>query len=335
MNFYETHYQEYINKYRECNFHPELTNTINNIPHNLSDMCNQIIYGPIGCGKYTQCLAILEKFSPSRLKYDKKITVQTDKQKYVYHISDIHYEIDMSLLGCNSKIIWHEIFLQIVDIVSVCNSKQGIIVCKNFHLIHTELLDIFYSYLQQYNHPHVSIKIKFIIITDNISFIPNNILTSCNIISVGRPRKEDVILGINHTQNTTTILDTININHITNLKEVYSFDKTESIDKLPVDIFNVICDNIIADMVNHTKKSTANFRDTIYDILVYNLDVHECIWYILSHFIYTGELSNSDITDMIAKTFIFFKNYNNNYRPIYHLESILFYFISKIYKYEL
>jgi hypothetical protein len=335
MNFYETHYQDYINKSREYNLHPELTNIIDNIPHNFSDMCNQIIYGPSGCGKYTQCLKIMEKFSPSRLKYDKKLTVQTDKQKYVYHISDIHYEIDMSLLGCNSKIIWHEIFLQIVDIVSVCNSKQGIILCKNFHLIHTELLDIFYSYLQQYNHPNISIKIKFIIITDNISFIPNNILTSCNIISIGRPRKEDIISRINTNLNTISILSQIDINHITNLKEICSFEQIESVEKLPIDIFNVICDNIISDMINHTKKSTSNFRDTIYDILVYNLDVPECLWYILSHFIHLEELSNSDITDMIEHTYIFLKNFNNNYRPIYHLESILFYFISKIYKYEL
>ena len=66
--------------------------------------------------------------------------LQNEKYTYQYHISDIHYEIDISLLGCNSKLIWHEIVQQIVDIVSVKSDKIGIVVCKNFHLIHTELL---------------------------------------------------------------------------------------------------------------------------------------------------------------------------------------------------
>jgi hypothetical protein len=81
---------------------------------------------------------MLKKYSPSHFKYEKKITIQTDKHTYTYHISDIHYEIDMSLLGCNSKILWNEIFLQIVDIISVKAEKVGFIVCKNFHMIHGE-----------------------------------------------------------------------------------------------------------------------------------------------------------------------------------------------------
>jgi len=336
MNFHETHYQDYIAKSREYDFHPEIHNIIANMSSTISEFKNQIVYGPSGCGKYTQVLKLLEKYSPSKLKHDKKITVQTDKQKYIYHISDIHYEIDMGLLGCNSRIIWHEIFLQIVDIVSVCPAKHGIIMCKNFHLIHNELLDIFYSYLQQYNHPHIMIKINFVIITDHISFLPNNILNSCNIIAVGRPRRCDIEHIIQKPcENHTIILDNVNTNHIINLKEVYSFSQIETAGKIPIDIFNVICDTIILDMVNHKKKSVAMFRDSIYDILVYNLDVAECVWYILSHFIHTGKITSYDVTDMITKTFQFLKNYNNNYRPIYHLESILFYYISKIYGYEL
>ena len=68
----------------------------------------------------------------------------------------------MSLLGCNSKTLWHEIFFQLVDIISVKQNKIGIIVCKNFHTINSELLEIFYSYMQQYNMKNSNILIKFI-----------------------------------------------------------------------------------------------------------------------------------------------------------------------------
>ena len=119
MKFYETHYEEYINAVEEYNLHPEFEALINSSPKNISQFGNLIIYGPSGVGKYSLMLNMIKKYSPSELKYDKKMTLQTEKQQYVYRISDIHYEIDMSLLGCNSKILWHEIFLQIVDIVSV------------------------------------------------------------------------------------------------------------------------------------------------------------------------------------------------------------------------
>ena len=72
----------------------------------------------------------------------------------------------------------------------------------------------------------------------------------------------------------------------------------------------------------------------------------ECLWYILYYLINNftktgnihknnGSLSNEDITDILNKTYYFLKYYNNNYRPIYHLESIFFYIIVKLYNYEL
>jgi hypothetical protein len=76
------------------------------------------------------------------------------------------------------------------------------------------------------------------------------------------------------------------------------------------------------------------FRDSLYDIMIYNLDVVECVWYILVYFIKTDNLSGEDISDIIQKTYSFLQYYNNNYRPIYHLENIMFYIINKLKKYD-
>ena len=108
-----------------------------------------LLIGPPGVGKYTQMLRSIVKFSANELKYEKKISIAYLKQQYVFKISDIHYEIDMGLLGCNSKLLWHEIYQQILDIIFAKSEKFGIIVCKNFHEIHSELLDNFYSYMQK------------------------------------------------------------------------------------------------------------------------------------------------------------------------------------------
>ena len=325
MKFYETTADEYISSVEKHNMHEELTA---GFPTSIKQFENTIVYGPVGSGKYSQVLYFLKRYS---LKYDKKITVQNEKQSYTFHISDIHYEVDMSFLGCNSKNLWHDIFFQIVDIISVKQDKIGIILCKNFHMIHNELLDVFYSYIQQFNSIHTTnILVKFIILTEHISFIPNNIVNSCVVLNVRKPEKSTYLKCFPKFIDRLNEIDT---NTITNTKEIQSFALIQSATEIPKDIFNVVCDQIIrdidgCDMIHFTK-----FRDSLYDILIYNLDITECVWYILSHFIVTNQLLADDTSAVLQKTYSFLKYYNNNYRPIYHLESIMFYLIIKIKKY--
>jgi Cdc6-like AAA superfamily ATPase len=359
MRFYESHFEEYISASEKYNLHPELLPIRDSFPKKISEIENVIIYGPTGVGKYTQVLNILKKYSPSELKYDKKMTINTEKQNYIYRISDIHYEIDMSQLGCNSKILWHEIFFQIVDIISVKQEKIGVLLCKNFHLIHTELLEIFYSYMQQYNHSQTNIKIKFFIMTEHISFLPTTILNACQILRVERPSKERYVelsnlftndktkpylqyisdfknnkKAVTHNKKLMDTLKEIDMDGIINTKEIRSFQLINSTEELPKDVFNIICDNIIREILNPKKISFTSFRDTLYDILTYNLDMTECLWYIIRFFIENNYLQKDDVSEILKRTYIFLKYYNNNYRPIYHLESIMFYIINKINKFD-
>ena len=43
------------------------------------------------------------------------------------------------------------------------------------------------------------------------------------------------------------------------------------------------------------------------------------------HILLKKKLNNDNITLVIHKLVSFFRLYNNNYRPIYHLESFLYY----------
>jgi hypothetical protein len=134
--------------------------------------------------------------------------------------------------------------------------------------------------------------------------------------------------------NKINILNQIELEGILNLKETRYFSLINKTNEIPKDIFNIICDNIIQEISKKEKLSFTDFRDTLYDILTYNLDVTECLWYILRYFIENNYLSSQDITDILDKSYYFLKYYNNNYRPIYHLESIMFYIINKIHKYD-
>jgi len=149
-----------------------------------------------------------------------------------------------------------------------------------------------------------------------------------------------------------------------NMKEMHLIAK---VDSPPKDVFNIVCDNIIAKMIDHENIDIITFRDNLYDILLYGLDVTECLWYILYHFVENGILvedenpdglsgsksnvprfasvsppsedirrsfdSGNALSEIMDKTDAFLKFYNNNYRPIYHLESMFIYLITKIYRY--
>lgn len=352
MKFYEATAEEYISAIERYNLHPELKILYDTaFPRSLNDFENIIVYGPVGSGKYSQVLKLLHKYSPSELRHEKKIKIQSEKNTYTFRISDIHYEIDLSFLGCNSKNLWHDIFCQIVDIISIKQDKVGIIVCKNFHMIHSELLEIFYSYIQPFTTSHINIKIKFIILTEHISFIPNTILKCCAVLPIQKPSKSNYkemvkkavrkstisdrdyqkrIHNWRITDKTSEIIDIIDTNTLMNIKEIQSFSLLKSADEIPIDIFNIVCDKIICEMSAPLGIHFTSFRDSLYDILVYNLDVIECVWYILSHFIENDKLNTSDVSKILEKTYSFLKYYNNNYRPIYHLEKIMLYVIEKI-----
>lgn len=197
MKFYETIFDEYLQSVHKCDFHPEINSIIEKIPSHK----DIIFYGPSGVGKYSQVLKYLQPLSPSKLTYYKKITVFIDRIKnktpYTLFMSDIHFEIDLAILGCNAKKVWHEIFIQLVDIIKLRENKFGYLVCKNFHTIHSELLEIFYSYMQHYRPREVSlpnsangdsqVQIAFILVTEHLSFIPNRIYQSSCIVPLKRP----------------------------------------------------------------------------------------------------------------------------------------------------
>ena len=178
MKFLETSFSDYISSINKENLHKELLSTYKYFPEKINDLSNLIFYGPAGSGKYTQALYSIEKYSPSKLKYERKIKISVQKkQQYLFNISDIHFEIDMDLLGCNARILWNDIYHHILDILATRSNPYGIIICKNFHNIHSELLDVFYSYMENLN--HINIKLVYILITEQISFLPEKILKSC------------------------------------------------------------------------------------------------------------------------------------------------------------
>uniref|UniRef100_A0A6C0IHJ7 Replication factor C C-terminal domain-containing protein n=1 Tax=viral metagenome TaxID=1070528 RepID=A0A6C0IHJ7_9ZZZZ len=307
MKFHETNFEEYLIPYNKVNLHPKLDKLYKSLPKNIEKFKNIIFYGPAGVGKYTQMLAVIHRYSPSQLKYEKKLSVTYNKNTYFFKISDIHYEIDLAILGCHSKLLWNDVYNQIVDIILVKKEKIGIIVCKNFQEIHIELLETFYSYMQTM--PSDTIRLKFILITEATSFIPDNIINCCTIINVPRPSRIQYNKCFDNMVNAKIVLS-----EITNMKHLHSFIVK------PIQPYEVICSSIYSSLV---KLDTFNFnilREQLYDILIYNLNVDMCIWSLLERLINEHKITTADLPKVLMNLYDFFKHYNNNYRPIYHLE---------------
>lgn len=316
MKIFESTFDEYINKNKEL--HPYLKKYTSLLPNNFKT--NIIFYGPKGIGKYTQVLNYIKKFSPTRLKYERKINITNTKKEYIFKISDIHFEIDIELLGCNAKILWNDIYYQIIDIVSSSPHKKAFIVCKNFHCIHNELLDIFYSYMQTLY--HMNIELKYIFITEHISFIPDNILKRCTILPLKRPTKTMYNKCLKKK-----IPKSFNISNITNIK----LFKTNNFEINS--IFHNICNKIINDIQDYKNIHFISLRDHIYDLFIYQLNINDCLWYIISKLIDVNNIKEKNTTKILLKTYIFFKYFNNNYRPIYHLENLLLFICKEIHEF--
>ncbi len=406
MKFFESHYDEYIKEVENFSLHPDINTIFSTFPKNIHDIQNVIIYGPKGVGKYSQSIYMISKYSPSMLKYEKRIAVLYNKETFFVKISDIHFEVDMALLGCNSKHIWNEIYNQVIDIVSSRPNNTAIIMCKNFHKIHSELLETFYSYMHDIDYVHL----KFVIITDHVSFIPDNITQRSQIIHLKRPTYQAYNMCLhnnikplpsipNPTNNKTEthskseIHQTISssaksVNNLINsrfsaneniivkssgchmlyksntqemsipniqtndifkvikktpviLSSDFELDKITNIKSLKANITELlvphenICNSII--QIIKTPSSHLKYdvlRDLLYDLLIYDVDIQECIWYILDKLVHEDILKQNCFDYIMIKMFTFLQYFNNNYRPIYHLENFVLILICKIHGYS-
>ena len=314
MNILTHHtFENYINNVNKFNLHSKKQEIYDVLPENIDEIPHLILYGKEGIGKYSQALKIISNYSNYKnLKYEKKMTVNYNKEEYLFPISDIHFEVDMSLLGCNSKLLWYEINNQINQVVELRKNRTAFILCKNFQNIHHELLDIFYTYMS--NNILSNVNIKYILLTTSTSFIPYNILNSSYIISYEVPNKSNI-------QKIKKI--TFDINDNINLKSIEN--------NIPENLFELKISKYIVELLFKKDINYSHIRETIYEILTCNLNIHTCLYEINK--ILINKLPYEKSSLILNNSFLFFKQFNNNYRPIYHLENYFYYLLSIIHEY--
>ena len=335
-------YCEIINDNSQYSFNKELLaiiNDTNNSANKYDKFINYIFYGPPCSYKYKSALKLIQYFSPSSLKYEKKLYINVSKTEFYIKISDIHYEIDIENFIYNSKSLWNIIYNSIAS----SDLKKGYIVLRNFDKINYDLLDLLYNYMQK--ELFSSILIRFIIITDCISFIPDKIINISKILYFSKLKKKNIyaisnktnkqffkhitLEEKNATNNANNDSDTLEtIIHKVNNPNIYNvLDISNNINY--IEHHKSICETYITMLITNNY-NIKNIRTLLYDILIYNLNIQECFYYIIQNLILRKIIKTDAIADLIVNSLIFLKNYNNNYRPIFHLESFTLYLIELI-----
>ena len=87
----------------------------------------------------------------------------------------------------------------------------------------------------------------------------------------------------------------------------------------------MIVDYIVDAILNYENIDMMSMRDHIYSILIFQHDVYRTLYGVLARLTETGHLSRDCLCDLFIFTYQFLKFYNNNYRPIYHLENYVYY----------
>ena len=95
-------------------------------------------------------------------------------------------------------------------------------------------------------------------------------------------------------------------------------------------IHKCICDKIIDIINDYEHLDFLVLRETLYELFIYDINLPESIWYILSHCVKSKQLTKDELFLVLIKLYPFFKYFNNNYRPIYHLENFIIYLCKTI-----
>ena len=102
-----------------------------------------------------------------------------------------------------------------------------------------------------------AINIKYILLTEEVSFIPDSILNCSEIIYISRPTK------IAYTKCSNQKIPTnLKIENIVNIK--YLHVNTHEL-MYP---YKIICDNILKEMIDVHELKFLKFRDLLYDIFI-------------------------------------------------------------------
>ena len=84
----------------------------------------------------------------------------------------------------------------------------------------------------------------------------------------------------------------------------------------------------VTNIITQGNVSLFQLREQLYTFLTLNYKVHDCFANIIFNLIEISYINEENINNVLKMYNEFTEKYNNNYRPIYHLESFILFLIN-------
>lgn len=165
---------------------------------------------------------------------------------------------------------------------------------------------------------------------NHIDTICNQVMDNCIILCLNMHMIKDELLQLFYvflkksyikyifcTKNISFLPDSL-----TNLCHIICVKKNNN--KETINYYTLLCKPIINCILDKNVNYSL-IRDSLYELLIYNLDIHECLYYIICQLHREKYIQLEDIDKIMEQLYIIMKRYNNNYRTIYHLECFVIY----------
>ena len=314
---------------------------------------NYIFYGPEGSGRYTLALNYIRHHSDSDLRGIRVLNVTYNKTVHMVYMSDIHFEVDMGMLGSSAKALWYHMMQQIYDIVLLRKRKIGIIMCKNFQAITNEHMEIMQTYVKQCENGFMynRCRLYYVILTTDASFIGTNISSVFSVVRVplymrrihgiyeGQREDEDmkegksVIHRFLDEGDESMLLSDMNRESVLSLGEGHvTYLKSDNCSYEFMKYRKEILRSIESHIYGYDPLNGLSLRNSIYDILIYHMNLYDVIWLLICSF--SEHLSDDGRSKRMYNICIYthemLRLYDANYRPILHIEKLILY-LAKMY----
>lgn len=302
-------------------------------------MSNYIVYGGLSHENYALACEIISEHSPSRGKFVRSLRVQFQKKEVLIPMGDTHFEVDIRTLGSSAKYIWTHIMQQIRDIVVLRTSPVAFVVCKNFHCISNEMLELFTSNVREtsmhdYAIRHRSTRIYYIVLVQNVSFFPRPFLARFHVHrspmdQYRRSRDSsaaaaDVMSSEWLCRRRDAEMDRIRAYvgpHATESK-VHELHRSSETYK------TAIYEDLRQCLYTYRTANSNRLRNSLYDVSIYGWDIYEVMWRLTrslaDHFDSAGMMEDPECAAVICGLLLesnkICEQYSLNYRPILHIE---------------
>lgn len=278
---------------RDRPLHPLILETIDRLPTKLQDMRSTVIHGPPGSGKYSIALAIAGGFSPSALRYEKKMVVECDGKSQPHDfslpMSDVHFEVDMGVSHCGSRTGWGQVHRSIVEAVQIRREKSAIVLCRGVDAADSDLLSTLESFMRPTSG---GVDLRYILVTDHLGVLPQSLRARCTIIAVPRPARS------------------------VNLRVRGRVMPEEEIEVMSAR-------GALAALCDSPAPSLYGLRDAVYAGLTRNMDLSKWSWHMMREW---GMRAGAVDVELESQAFdallTFARGHAASYRPIFHLERL-------------